>query len=76
MHGFQKYANVCLWPKADIETESKALILNVCFRGEKRTFSRYCQLERSMFYNVGNVAVVSLIRDCAVVKNSTLCAVD
>ena len=28
----------------------------------------YCQLERSMFYNVGNVAVVSLIRDCAVVE--------
>jgi len=34
MHGFQEYANVCLWPKADIETRSKYVFLNVCF-GEK-----------------------------------------
>jgi len=34
MHGFPEYANVCLWPKADIETESKSAFLNVCF-GEK-----------------------------------------
>ena len=34
MHGFQKYANVSFWPKADIETESKSVIWDVCF-GEK-----------------------------------------
>ena len=34
MHGFPEYANVCLWPKADIETESKSPLANVCF-GEK-----------------------------------------
>ncbi len=28
------YANVRLWPKADIRTESKSVVLNVCF-GEK-----------------------------------------
>ena len=28
----------CLWPKADIETESKSLLLNVCF-GEKSRHS-------------------------------------
>jgi hypothetical protein len=29
--------NVRLWPKADIETESKRAFFNGCFRGEKRT---------------------------------------
>ena len=28
------YANDCLWPKADIRTESKSVFVNVCF-GEK-----------------------------------------
>ncbi len=34
MHVISEYANVCLWPKADIETESKRVFLNVRF-GEK-----------------------------------------
>ncbi len=34
MHGLPKYANVCFWPKADIETESRWVFLNVRF-GEK-----------------------------------------
>ena len=34
MHVCAEYANVCLWPKADIETESKSPLANVCF-GEK-----------------------------------------
>jgi len=34
MHAFLKYANVSFWPKADIETESKSPLANVCF-GEK-----------------------------------------
>ncbi len=34
MQGSSKYANDCLWPKADIETESKCVFLNVRF-GEK-----------------------------------------
>ena len=38
MHGFPEYANVCFWPKADIETESKWVFLNVCF-GEKSRHS-------------------------------------
>ena len=33
---FQKYANVSFWPKADIETESKRVFLNVCFGGKSR----------------------------------------
>ncbi len=36
MHGFQKYANVSLWPKADIETESNSGFLNVRFGEESR----------------------------------------
>ncbi len=36
--------------------------------GERQLTAGYCQLKRSMVYKVGNVAVVSLIRDCAVVK--------
>ncbi len=34
MHGFQKYANVSLWPKADIATESKSAFFTAAF-GEK-----------------------------------------
>jgi len=34
MHRIPVYANGCFWPKADIRTESKAAVLNVCF-GEK-----------------------------------------
>ena len=34
MHGISEYANVCFWPKADIRTESKSVLLNGCF-GEK-----------------------------------------
>ncbi len=34
MHVCAEYANDCLWPKADIETESKSPLANVCF-GEK-----------------------------------------
>ncbi len=34
MHVSSEYANVRLWPKADIETESKWVFLNVRF-GEK-----------------------------------------
>ncbi len=31
MHIEPKYANVCLWPKADIETESKSLNFTSAF---------------------------------------------
>ncbi len=34
MHVCAEYANVCLWPKAAIETESNSGVLNGCF-GEK-----------------------------------------
>ena len=34
MHVCAEYANGCLWPKADIRTESKWVFLNGCF-GEK-----------------------------------------
>ena len=39
MHVISEYANVCFWPKADIETESKLPLANVCF-GEKSGRSR------------------------------------
>ncbi len=38
MHAYARYANDCLWPKADIETESKWVFLNVRF-GEKSRHS-------------------------------------
>ncbi len=34
MHAYARYANDRFWPKADIETESKWVSVNVCF-GEK-----------------------------------------
>jgi len=49
MHGFQKYANVS-WPKADIETESKCVFLNGCFRGEKRTLGLLARLDPGRFH--------------------------
>ena len=38
MHDIWKYANGCLWPKADIRTKSKSMFLNVRF-GEKSSRS-------------------------------------
>ena len=38
MHAERKYANVCLWPKADILTESRSGFHNGCF-GEKSRHS-------------------------------------
>ncbi len=34
MQTYARYANDCLWPKADIRTESRSLLANDCF-GEK-----------------------------------------
>ncbi len=34
MHAYARYANDCLWPKADVRTESESPLANVCF-GEK-----------------------------------------
>jgi len=34
MHGFHKYANVCSWPKAAIETESEWVFFTAAL-GEK-----------------------------------------
>jgi len=44
MQAIWVYANVCLWPKADIETESKSLVLNVRFREKSRRLWKNEQL--------------------------------
>jgi len=42
-----------LWPKADIETESKWVFLNGCFGGKKRTFSVSIGVDLVSFQLVG-----------------------
>ncbi len=53
MHGFQKYANVCFWPKADIETESKSPFLYVRFGGKSGRSEDSIQLLIRVFSTVG-----------------------
>ncbi len=53
MRGFQKYANVCLWPKADIRTESNPPILNDRFGGKSGRSDDCIRLLIRVFSTVG-----------------------
>ncbi len=53
MHAYARYANDCLWPKADIETESKWVFLNVRFRGKSGHSEDAIRLLIRVFSTVG-----------------------
>ncbi len=53
MHNRQRidfYANVCFTPKADIETESIWVFLNVRFGEKKRTWSPWTGVDPGRFH--------------------------
>ena len=41
MHSRRVVANVCLWPKADVETRRYAIKLNLCELTEDKSIIRY-----------------------------------